>query len=158
VRSAWALPLKYILVKSFDLVYVVEDDLITAKITEVHLRQHGAFGRVQRYPNGQPALEALLRSSAQQAPLPDLILLDLNMPVMDGWEFLDALAKQSWQQHLQVCVLTSSIQPDDQAKADKYAAVKGYFSKPVSTDLLNAIIQLVSGSNGCVRNEGHFPD
>jgi CheY-like chemotaxis protein len=131
-------------VKSFDLVYVVEDDLITAKITEVHLQQHAAFGQVLRYQNGQPALEALLRSSAQQAPLPDLILLDLNMPVMDGWEFLDALAKQTWQRHLPVCVLTSSIQPDDLTKAIAYPAVKGYFSKPVNTAVLNDIVQLLS--------------
>jgi CheY-like chemotaxis protein len=131
-------------VKSFDLVYVIEDDLITAKITEVHLRQHTAFGQVQCYPNGQPALEALRRASAQQAQLPDLILLDLNMPVMDGWEFLDALARQTWQQHLRVCVLTSSIQPDDLIKAMAHAEVKGYFSKPVSAILLNDLVQLLS--------------
>jgi CheY-like chemotaxis protein len=130
-------------VKSFDLVYVVEDDLITSKIMEVHLQQHVAFGHVQRYPNGQPALEALLQASAQQAHLPDLILLDLNMPEMDGWEFLDALALQVWQQHLRVCVLTSSIQPDDLAKATAYAEVKGYFSKPMSTTLLNELVQLL---------------
>ena len=130
--------------KSFDLVYVIEDDLITAKITEVHLLQHAAFGQVQRYQNGQPALEALQQAWAQQAQLPDLILLDLNMPVMDGWEFLDALARQAWPYHLQVCVLTSSIQADDLIKAQAYAEVKGYFSKPVSTALLNEIVQLLS--------------
>ena len=134
--------------KSFDLVYVVEDDVITAKITEVHLRQHVAFGEVQRYPNGLPALEALRHASAQHRQLPDLILLDLNMPVMDGWEFLDALDTQAWQQRLRVCVLTSSIQPDDQEKANAYPAVKGYFSKPVSTNLLNELVQLLSEEGG----------
>jgi CheY-like chemotaxis protein len=142
-QSVWVLPLKYILVKSFDLVYVVEDDLITAKIMEVHLQQHAAFGHVQRYHNGQPALEALQRASAQQAHLPDLILLDLNMPGMDGWEFLEALALQVWQQHLQVCVLTSSIQPDELAKARAYAEVKGCFSKPMNSQLLNKLVQLL---------------
>jgi len=129
-------------VKSFDLVYIIEDDLITSKVTEVRLHQHAAFGQVQCYQNGQPALEALLQASAQQAHLPDLILLDLNMPVMDGWEFLDALARQTWPHYLPVCVLTSSIQPDDLARATTYPEVKGFFSKPVSVSLLNELVQL----------------
>jgi CheY-like chemotaxis protein len=131
-------------VKSFNLVYVVEDDLISAQITAVYLQQHAAFGHVQRYPNGQPALEALRRAVAQQTPLPDLILLDLNMPEMDGWEFLDALATQAWPQPLPVCVLTSSIQPDELTRATAYAAVKGYFSKPVSPAMLNDLVRRLS--------------
>ena len=130
--------------KSFDLVYVVEDDAITAKITEVYLRQHLAFGEVQRYPNGLPALEALRRAAAHHTHLPDLILLDLNMPVMDGWEFLEALTGQAWKPHLQVCILTSSSQPNDQEKASAYPEVKAYFSKPVSVNLLNELVHLLS--------------
>ena len=130
--------------KSFNLVYVVEDDAITSKITEMHLRRHGAFGQVQRYKNGQPALDALLQASAHPTRLPDLILLDLNMPVMDGWEFLDALSTQSWQELVSVCVLTSSIHPGDIEKAKSYPEVKGYFTKPVSTSLLNQVVQLLS--------------
>ena len=130
--------------KSFDLVYVVEDDAITSKITELHLRQHGAFGQVQRYQNGQPALEALVQASTYSTQLPDLILLDLNMPVMDGWEFLDALATQSLQEQVDVCVLTSSIHPGDMAKAKSYPEVRGYFTKPVTFKLLSQVVQLLS--------------
>ena len=130
--------------KSFDLVYVVEDDAITSKITELHLRQHGAFRQVQRYQNGQPAFAALMQASVHPAQLPDLILLDLNMPVMDGWEFLDALSTQSWQELVSVCVLTSSIHPEDIEKAKTYPEVRGYFTKPVTTSLLNQVVQLLS--------------
>ena len=129
--------------KSFELVYIVEDDQITAKITELHLQQHGAFGRVKAFGNGRPALDALLRAAAQPAKLPDLILLDLNMPVMDGWEFLDALAGLHWQKPVCVCVLTSSIHPGDIEKARSYQDVKAYFSKPVGPELLNQVVQLL---------------
>jgi CheY-like chemotaxis protein len=131
-------------VKLFDLVYVVEDDAITSKITELHLRQHGAFGQVQRYQNGQPALDALARALAHHTQVPDLILLDLNMPVMDGWEFLDAISAHSWEELVNVCVLTSSIHPGDIEKAKTYPEVKGYFTKPVTTNLLNQVVQLLS--------------
>ena len=124
--------------------YVIEDDQITARITELHLHRHRAFGRVQTFDNGQPALDALLRASAQPAQFPDLILLDINMPVMDGWEFLDALAALPWQKPVRVCVLTSSIRPEDIAKANSYEDVKGYFSKPVGSDLLDQVVQLLA--------------
>ena len=129
--------------KPFELVYVVEDDRITSRLTELHLHRHGAFGRVQTYANGQPAFDALLRAAEHPTRLPDLILLDLNMPVMDGWEFLDAVAAQHFQKPVRVCVLTSSIQPDDVTKASAYEDVKGYFSKPVGTEVLNRVVELL---------------
>ena len=122
--------------------YVVEDDRITAKITELHLHQHGAFGRVQKYDNGRHAFDALLRAEGRSAALPDLILLDLNMPVMDGWEFLDAFSAHAWYKGVCVCVLTSSIHPGDIEKAKSYPDVKGYFSKPIDHNLLDQVTQL----------------
>lgn len=130
--------------KSFDLVYIIEDDLITSKITELHLHQHSGFGRVEKFVNGEPALHALLDAAARPDQLPDLILLDLNMPVMDGWEFLDAFTAHDWHKAVSVCVLTSSIQPEDMAKALTYREVKGYFSKPVDNGLLDRMVQLLA--------------
>jgi len=130
-------------VKSLDLVYIIEDDIITSKITELHLHQHGGFGKVKKFVNGEPALRALLDAAARPAQLPDLILLDLNMPVMDGWEFLDAFTAHSWNKPVCVCVLTSSIQSEDIEKAKTYKEVKGYFSKPLDTGLLDRMLQLL---------------
>jgi len=130
--------------KSFDLVYVVEDDRVTSKITELHLQQHASFGKVQKYVNGQPAFDALLRAAQEGTRLPDLILLDLNMPVMDGWEFLDAFSARTWQKPVCVCVLTSSIRVEDIEKAKTYKHVKGYFSKPVDGDVLNQVVGLIA--------------
>jgi CheY-like chemotaxis protein len=129
-------------VKSFELVYVIEDDRITSKIAELYLNQHRAFGRVQKYENGQPALDALLRAKGEPACLPDLILLDLNMPVMDGWEFLEAFSTHAWHKSMCVCVLTSSIHPEDREKAQTYDEVLGYFSKPIDNKLLDEVVEL----------------
>lgn len=129
--------------KAFDLVYVVEDDRITSKITELHLLQHASFGEVQKYLNGQPAFDALVQAAREGTKLPDLILLDLNMPVMDGWEFLDAFSARKWQNPVCVCLLTSSIRPEDIEKAKTYNHVKGYFSKPIDEDVLNQVVGLM---------------
>lgn len=126
--------------------YIIEDDRITSKITELQLRQHGAFGQVQKYDNGQPALAALLQAEKRAAALPDLILLDLNMPVMDGWEFLEAFSAHVWHKDVCVCVLTSSIHPDDIKKATTFRAVQGYFSKPIDNCLLDQVVQLHDGA------------
>ena len=135
--------------KSFKLVYVIEDDVITSRITELRLHQHGAFGQVKKFVNGQPALDALLDAAEQPATLPDLILLDLNMPVMDGWEFLEAFTTYVWHKSVCVCVLTSSINPDDIEKARAYKEVKGYFSKPVGSTLLDEVADCcICGSCG----------
>ena len=129
--------------KAFDLVYVVEDDFITSTIAELTIRQHRAYGAVQRYANGQLALEALLRGAGREAETPDLILLDLNMPVMDGWEFLDAFAALDLHKHVHVCVLTSSIHPDDIEKSKRYGEVEGYFPKPLDGAVLDHIVRLL---------------
>lgn len=123
--------------------YIVEDDWITSTVTELLIKQHHAFGRVQKCSNGQIALEALQQGAKQTAEVPDLILLDLNMPVMDGWEFLDAFSGLALQKSVRVCVLTSSIHPEDIEKSKSYKEVKGYFAKPLDNGMLDQMVQLL---------------
>jgi CheY-like chemotaxis protein len=113
------------------LTYVVEDDPIAAAITCVLLETLRPGGRMAPFPTGQQALDRLAAALAAREELPDLILLDLNMPQMDGWEFLDAFERLSLPRPVCVLVLTSSIDADDRAKAAGHRAVAGYFAKPL---------------------------
>ena len=117
--------------KNLKLTYIVEDDPITAIVTEEVLRKNQLSGEVQTYVNGQRAFDQLTAALGTNGDLPDLILLDLNMPRMDGWDFLAAFAGLALRQQVTIFVLTSSIHPDDRARAFRHPEVKGYFSKPI---------------------------
>lgn len=79
--------------------------------------------------NGQEALDYLERTEQ----CPDVILLDLNMPVMDGFDFLDEYAKHTkCHSHTKIFVLTSSNRSEDKERAVKNKYVMGYFDKPLS--------------------------
>jgi CheY-like chemotaxis protein len=113
------------------LVYIIENDAISSVITELIVKKNLFARDVRCYANGQWAFDELLLTLREGGTLPDLIVLDLDMPVMDGWEFLDALANLSSAQATRVFVQTSSIHPDDQLKALSYKQVAGFFSKPL---------------------------
>ena len=123
--------------KTPKLAYVIEDDPITSTITELIVKKKLHCGKVQKYVNGLQAYNQLAAVLGDKANLPDLILLDLNMPLMDGWEFLDAVAELSITEKVCVFILTSSINPDDIEKSKSYEEVKGYFSKPLDSSNIN---------------------
>ena len=78
---------------------------------------------------------------------PDVILLDINMPIMDGFEFLEEFEKLGeCANHTKIFMLTSSTQQEDRNAALKYNCVKGYFDKPLTTEHVNEIISFLENS------------
>ena len=100
-----------------NLAYIVEDNKITAAITKFLVKKELCYNSVQTFGNGQLAFDQLKKVVETGDSVPDLILLDLNMPLMDGWEFLDAFGTLPLAQEVCVFILTSSIQPEDVEKA-----------------------------------------
>ena len=136
------------------LAYIIENDHITAVVTELVLRKNLRRGEVQHFVNGQIAFNQLLKSVKSGATIPDLILLDLDMPVMDGWEFLDEFLKLPIAKQVCVFILTSSIHPNDREKAKHYNVVKGFFSKPLdeaSVAWMQQFVQLAGASTRAKR-------
>ena len=116
------------------------DNLINQKMIEAaniteHIYTHtGARSAIEFLRN----LEKLETESKKV--LPDVIFLDIDMPLMDGFQFLDEFDKlsDSTKNNCKVVMLTSSINPQDVNKSKKYSYVKKYINKPLSQDnLLN---------------------
>lgn len=92
--------------------------------------------------NGQEAINYISKSLTEKETLPDVIFLDINMPVMNGWEFLEAYEKlgSKIKKKSKLYVVSSSIDSNDKAKAKKYKTVTDYIIKPVSIDQLKQLL------------------
>ena len=76
-------------------------------------------------------------------PLPDIIMVDLNMPILNGWDFVEAFEKLDTEltKNTQVCIYSSSVYYKDIEKSKQYACVKKFYSKPITQQQLAEIIQ-----------------
>lgn len=92
---------------------------------------------------GQEALDYLKSKNGDKALLPDLIFLDINMPGMNGWDFLqeyDRLDKEL-QSRVIIIMLTSSDNEDDVARAKAWDSVSDYITKPLTEEVMTDIIK-----------------
>jgi CheY-like chemotaxis protein len=119
---------------------LVEDDPITTMLTEMVIKRAPRVQRVTPMKNGLSALRELQKRIHGNEDLPDLILLDINMPVMDGWDFLTEVGKLAPLEQVPVVMLTSSVDPADIARASQSSRVKAYLSKPVNVQALEKVL------------------
>lgn len=120
-----------------DKVMVIDDDDINNFLCEKVLKSAKVTDNVVSFLNARDALDDLLDSlESKSNDLPELILLDINMPVMNGWEFLDILEPrlQEKNKRINVAILSSSVYQKDKEKAEKYDAVVDYISKPLTIE------------------------
>lgn len=116
-------------------IWFIDDDVINNLLNERLLKKHFPEIACKTFSEAEKAFEVLINNTDQ---LPDAIFLDINMPVMNGWDFLDNMLNKNL--NLKVYMLTSSIDPKDQEKAMAYSAVKDFISKPLKEERLRKII------------------
>lgn len=122
---------------------VVDDDDINLFIIKKIVEKTGFDIDMVSRSNGQQAIDYINEAIAQNNPLPKMILIDINMPVMNGWEFIEAYEALTIEHKVDMYILSSSVYENDIEKTKSYKAVKGFISKPLSmerlTELVNAI-------------------
>lgn len=75
---------------------------------------------ITAFENGKLAIEGIEKRRKNQVPVPEVIFLDINMPIMDGWEFLEALVALNLKKRIIINVITSSIDPMDYKKWNEF--------------------------------------
>ncbi|PJZ44159.1 response regulator [Leptospira brenneri] len=121
--------------KQLSMVYLVEDDMITTFLIKTLMEKFSFADEIQGFQNGADAWNALMDGTAD----PEMLFLDLNMPIMNGWEFLGMISKHPKYSKLPIYILTSSIDPTDKARSAEFKNVKGYLVKPLSLRDLQSI-------------------
>ena len=101
-------------------IYIIDDDSITIFGLRKLLAKFHKSVAIREFGNGRTALEALMCLQKQNKSLPEVIFLDINMPVMDGWTFLDEFLKLPNTSSVTIKIITSSIDSRDREKWQSY--------------------------------------
>lgn len=122
-------------------IMLVDDDKIFNFLSEKTITSLGLANEVHFAQNGEEALKLLKRYCEGELSKPDIIFLDIDMPVMNGYEFIEAFAALDIpDKHLiTIVVLTSSIDPNDVQRA-KDLGIRYYFNKPLSKDEIKKLV------------------
>ena len=123
-------------------IYLIDDDHIYHSITEMLLERVSPPHSLVAFYNGHDALDLIQRNQDDQESLPNVILLDINMPVADGWDFLDGLKPlyQRLKIKPKICMMSSSSLEQDTNRAMNYHNVVGFITKPITIDHLDSLL------------------
>ena len=119
-------PIKY--------VFLVDDVKLFVFLTKKTIEATHFQGNIREFGDGREAIDYLKEISSEPELLPDIIFLDLSMPIMDGWEFLEEflLLEPSIKKKITLYICSSSISPHDIERAKSINAVSDFIIKPIS--------------------------
>jgi len=129
-------------------VLCIDDDQITLVLCDMVIKKAGFAGEVITAKNGKEGLAWFSQYFSKNNPeprqeAPQMIFLDLNMPVMNGWDFLeDYLMKYADRlPDTKVVIVSSTVNPEDFSRANRYEIVIDFINKPLTTDGLIELMQ-----------------
>jgi CheY-like chemotaxis protein len=122
---------------------LVDDDNVFVFLTTKAIEQTNLVDLIKVFENGLDALNFLKENKNNVDALPEIILLDLSMPIMNGWQFLEEYTKlnPTIEKKITIYICSSSISPDDVRRAKTISEVSDYIIKPITKDKLIDLIK-----------------
>ena len=123
------------------IIILVDDDPNFNWVSSKLIEKAAPDLKVNTYANGKTALDFFLKGNAEEK-IHYIIFLDINMPIMNGWEFMDALEENDLARSysIEVYIVTSSTDPSDKETAKSHRLIKDYLEKPLNYDLMVQIL------------------
>jgi CheY-like chemotaxis protein len=128
--------------KKLNNIMLIDDNIHANYFNEIKLEQNNACDKITIFMNGKEALDYLVTNKETDV---DLILLDINMPVMNGWQFLSNIERvwREIEKSIPIFILSSSVNTYDKQKSAEYKSVKGFINKPLNDNDLKEMIDYV---------------
>jgi len=135
--------------KKLNCVLLIDDDEATNFLNQELVSETGCTEHIEVAQSGSKALEYLTHAdehcgkNSSDFPCPELIFLDINMPAMNGWEFLEKYRKleNKHKGNVIVVMLTTSLFPDDKRRAETIPEISGFENKPLTPEAIERIVK-----------------
>ncbi|MEO6630762.1 MAG: response regulator [Mucilaginibacter sp.] len=128
--------------KKIAIVSIIDDDVFFQFSTKKTLEISNKVGHILQFHDGEEAIQYFLENKEDPQKIPDLVFLDLSMPYMDGWQFLDKfMANKFAKELITIYICTSSTSTSDLERVSNYPVLKGYLIKPITKAELFATLE-----------------
>ncbi|MEZ4772805.1 MAG: response regulator [Bacteroidia bacterium] len=125
--------------KKFRCLVFIDDDYPTNYYHKIIAREAEIAEDLVFFQSATEALDYLISVNDNDGASPEVIFLDINMPGMNGWEFIKAYEKKVSSQSSKIWMLSTSINPADKALADINERISGFLNKPLTVEIFNEL-------------------
>ena len=124
----------------FDYIILIDDNEASNYYHKIIINDSALVKRADFFSNPEKALQFFSRNQPlSPSPAPDLVFLDINMPLLNGWEFVEELMQLQLPKYPPIIMLSTTKNPYDQEKLEQYTLIKGMYTKPLDEEILKEI-------------------